>query len=154
MDALTRSGYSASLAYKPPCCRRPAVPLLTTPFSLPFLPPCRIHSDSSPPPPALSPSVSSGKEDCSSDAEVGRERMLKRKGEKTRGGEIILHSINPNALLFFAALPGSEVVRSVFGPFVEVVKTWNLPEWLVHWGHPGNMVSSTFHFLCIYLYTT
>jgi hypothetical protein len=31
-------------------------------------------------------------------------------------------------------------VRSVFGPFVELVKSFNLPDWLVHWGHPGNMV--------------
>ncbi|KAG8504125.1 hypothetical protein CXB51_002492 [Gossypium anomalum] len=30
-------------------------------------------------------------------------------------------------------------VRSLFGPFVELVKSWNLPDWLVHWGHPGNM---------------
>ncbi|MBA0824157.1 hypothetical protein Goarm_020839 [Gossypium armourianum] len=28
---------------------------------------------------------------------------------------------------------------SLFGPFVELVKSWNLPDWLVHWGHPGNM---------------
>ncbi|CAN6461386.1 unnamed protein product [Victoria cruziana] len=38
-----------------------------------------------------------------------------------------------------AALPGAAAVRSVFGPFAELVKTWNLPDWLVHWGHPGNM---------------
>lgn len=42
-------------------------------------------------------------------------------------------------LLFVAALPGAGTVRSLFGPFVELVKSWNLPEWLVHWGHPGNM---------------
>lgn len=45
-------------------------------------------------------------------------------------------------------------VRSIFEPFVELVKTWNLPEWLVHWGHPGNMVSllhclyGICHFFC------
>ncbi|KAG6504928.1 hypothetical protein ZIOFF_037276 [Zingiber officinale] len=33
----------------------------------------------------------------------------------------------------------ASAVRSIFEPFVELVKTWNLPEWLVHWGHPGNM---------------
>ncbi|URD90664.1 hypothetical protein MUK42_26643, partial [Musa troglodytarum] len=33
----------------------------------------------------------------------------------------------------------AEAVRSTFEPFVELVKTWNLPDWLVHWGHPGNM---------------
>ena len=31
-------------------------------------------------------------------------------------------------------------MRSLFGPFVELIKSWNLPGWLVHWGHPGNMV--------------
>jgi hypothetical protein len=31
-------------------------------------------------------------------------------------------------------------VTAVFAPFVELVKTWDLPGWLVHWGHPGNMV--------------
>ncbi|RWW64100.1 hypothetical protein BHE74_00028683, partial [Ensete ventricosum] len=35
--------------------------------------------------------------------------------------------------------PIAEAVRSAFEPFVELVKTWNLPDWLVHWGHPGNM---------------
>ncbi|OAY84532.1 hypothetical protein ACMD2_03614 [Ananas comosus] len=30
-------------------------------------------------------------------------------------------------------------VKSIFGPFAELVKTWNLPDWLVHWGHPANM---------------
>jgi hypothetical protein len=33
-------------------------------------------------------------------------------------------------------------VRSVFAPFVEIVKSLNLPDWLVHWGHPANMVST------------
>lgn len=64
--------------------------------------------------------------------------MVKRE-EKQNGGEIILYSMNPYPLLFMAALPGAETVRSVFGPIVELVKALNLPEWLVHWGHPGNM---------------
>lgn len=34
-------------------------------------------------------------------------------------------------------------VRSVIGPFVEIVKSLNLPDWLVHWGHPGNMVKAS-----------
>ncbi|XP_042395165.1 uncharacterized protein LOC121985648 isoform X4 [Zingiber officinale] len=55
---------------------------------------------------------------------------------KVRSGEILLCSIAPYPLLLASALPG---VRSIFEPFVELVKTWNLPEWLVHWGHPGNM---------------
>ncbi|XP_062117346.1 uncharacterized protein LOC133831160 isoform X2 [Humulus lupulus] len=53
--------------------------------------------------------------------------------------ETLLYSFNPLPLLFVAALPGAGAIRSVFGPFVELVKSWNLPHWLVHWGHPGNM---------------
>ncbi|KAK7267751.1 hypothetical protein RIF29_20430 [Crotalaria pallida] len=54
--------------------------------------------------------------------------------------ETILHSFSPFPLLFAAALlPGAGAVTSAFGPFVELVKSWNLPDWLVHWGHPGNM---------------
>ncbi|XP_019182108.1 PREDICTED: uncharacterized protein LOC109177247 [Ipomoea nil] len=36
-------------------------------------------------------------------------------------------------------LKSAGAVRSVFGLFVELVKSWNLPDWLVHWGHPANM---------------
>ncbi|CAO2824303.1 unnamed protein product [Amaranthus hypochondriacus] len=53
--------------------------------------------------------------------------------------EIQLYSFNPLPIFLLAALPGADTVRSVFGPFVELVKSWNLPDWLVHWGHPGNM---------------
>ncbi|CAK9140716.1 unnamed protein product [Ilex paraguariensis] len=53
--------------------------------------------------------------------------------------ETLLYSFTPLPLLFLAALPGAASVRSLFGPFVELVKSWNLPGWLVHWGHPGNM---------------
>lgn len=53
--------------------------------------------------------------------------------------ETLLYSFTPLPLLFVAALPGAGTVRSLFGPFVELVKSWNLPEALVHWGHPGNM---------------
>ncbi|KAJ0967296.1 hypothetical protein J5N97_024213 [Dioscorea zingiberensis] len=56
-----------------------------------------------------------------------------------RGGEIFLYSVAPYPLLLLSTLPGAGIVRSIFGPFVELVKSWNLPEWLVHWGHPGNM---------------
>ncbi|RZB72504.1 uncharacterized protein LOC114381049 [Glycine soja] len=60
--------------------------------------------------------------------------------KSTQNTQIILHSFSPFPLLCAAALlPGSEAVTSVFGPFVELVKSWNLPDWLVHWGHPGNM---------------
>lgn len=53
--------------------------------------------------------------------------------------EILLHSFSPVPLLLVAALPGAGTVRSLFGAFVELVKSLNLPDWLVHWGHPGNM---------------
>lgn len=53
--------------------------------------------------------------------------------------ETLLYSFSPLPLMFFAALPGAGTIRSLFGPFVELVKSWNLPDWLVHWGHPGNM---------------
>ncbi|KAL3358287.1 hypothetical protein AABB24_015431 [Solanum stoloniferum] len=53
--------------------------------------------------------------------------------------ETFLYSYNPLPLMFVAALPGAGTIRSLFGPFVELVKSWNLPDWLVHWGHPGNM---------------
>ncbi|KAL0927176.1 hypothetical protein M5K25_001339 [Dendrobium thyrsiflorum] len=147
MDTLIRFAHSASLPYMPPTCQRPTFPLLRMPFSIPSLPRCKLPSASSsplPPPSSfISPSFVNGKEKRFLHSEVRRERMLKweekRKGEKAKRREIILHSIAPHTLLFFAALPGTETVRSVFGPFVELVKTWNLPEWLVHWGHPGNM---------------
>ncbi|XP_039015692.1 uncharacterized protein LOC120146106 [Hibiscus syriacus] len=57
--------------------------------------------------------------------------------EKT--GETLMYSFTPLPLLLVATLPGAGTVRSLFGPFVELVKSWNLPDWLVHWGHPGNM---------------
>ncbi|KAI3687828.1 hypothetical protein L1987_81531 [Smallanthus sonchifolius] len=59
--------------------------------------------------------------------------------EMADSGETVLYSISPLPLLVLAALPGGGAIRSVFGPFVELVKSWNLPDWLVHWGHPGNM---------------
>ncbi|XP_022143716.1 uncharacterized protein LOC111013557 [Momordica charantia] len=59
--------------------------------------------------------------------------------EMKEASETLLYSLAPFPLLFVAALPGAGTVRSLFGPFVELVKSWNLPDWLVHWGHPGNM---------------
>ncbi|CAI8602489.1 unnamed protein product [Vicia faba] len=54
--------------------------------------------------------------------------------------ETILHSFSPLPLLYTAALiPGDGAVKSAFEPFVEIVKSLNLPDWLVHWGHPANM---------------
>ncbi|XP_004304466.1 PREDICTED: uncharacterized protein LOC101298630 [Fragaria vesca subsp. vesca] len=52
--------------------------------------------------------------------------------------ETLLYS-NLLPLLLLAALPGAGAVTSLFEPFVELVKSFSLPGWLVHWGHPGNM---------------
>ncbi|KDO47078.1 hypothetical protein CISIN_1g028726mg [Citrus sinensis] len=70
-------------------------------------------------------------------AQQVEEEEEKKEMEKPR--ETLLYSIAPLPLLFDAALPGAGTVRALFGPFVELVKSWNLPDWLVHWGHPGNM---------------
>ena len=51
-----------------------------------------------------------------------------------------LYSLAPYPLLLAALLPGAESVTAAFQPFVDIVKTFDLPDWLVHWGHPGNMV--------------
>ncbi|XP_030522008.1 uncharacterized protein LOC115735080 [Rhodamnia argentea] len=56
-----------------------------------------------------------------------------------RPSETLICSFSPLPLIFLAALPGAGTVRTLFGPFVELVKSWSLPDWLVHWGHPGNM---------------
>ncbi|OIW20251.1 hypothetical protein TanjilG_07410 [Lupinus angustifolius] len=62
------------------------------------------------------------------------------KEELSDTNETILHSFSPLPLLYAAALlPGAGAVTSVFEPFVEIVKSFDLPGWLVHWGHPGNM---------------
>ncbi|XP_043702313.1 uncharacterized protein LOC122652591 [Telopea speciosissima] len=58
---------------------------------------------------------------------------------RTEPTETLLYSFAPLPWLFVASLPGAATVRSLFGPFVELVKSLNLPDWLVHWGHPGNM---------------
>ncbi|KAF3795939.1 hypothetical protein EJ110_NYTH04182 [Nymphaea thermarum] len=67
------------------------------------------------------------------------EKEEEAEGNGCGGEEIRLYSVAPLPFLFMAALPGAAAVRSAIGPFVELVKTWNLPDWLVHWGHPGNM---------------
>ncbi|KAL7095907.1 hypothetical protein ACP275_10G051800 [Erythranthe tilingii] len=59
--------------------------------------------------------------------------------EEIESSETVLYSFSPLPLLLFAALPGATTVTSLFSPFVEIVKSFNLPGWLVHWGHPGNM---------------
>ncbi|TKY46012.1 hypothetical protein E2542_SST28044 [Spatholobus suberectus] len=56
----------------------------------------------------------------------------------------------PFPLLCVAALLlGGEAVRSVFRLFVELVMSWNLPDCLVHWGHPSNILGIYIEFLCL-----
>ncbi|XWS66833.1 hypothetical protein CRYUN_Cryun05aG0234900 [Craigia yunnanensis] len=71
-----------------------------------------------------------------SEADDRGDAKMEELGEPT---ETLLYSFSPLPLLVVAALPGAGTVSSLFGPFVELVKSWNLPDWLVHWGHPGNM---------------
>ncbi|KAL2323244.1 hypothetical protein Fmac_027623 [Flemingia macrophylla] len=72
---------------------------------------------------------------ASKDDFPGLEQVKSRKHRETT-----LRSFSPLPLLCAAALlPGAETITSAFGPFVDLVKSWNLPDWLVHWGHPGNM---------------
>ncbi|GAV58140.1 DUF4079 domain-containing protein [Cephalotus follicularis] len=70
-----------------------------------------------------------------SEAIDGAEELV----EMVESRETLLYSFAPLPLLLVAALPGAGTVRSLFGPFVELVKSLNLPDLLVHWGHPGNM---------------
>ncbi|KAJ3681913.1 hypothetical protein LUZ60_014486 [Juncus effusus] len=62
------------------------------------------------------------------------------KQRERKNRETVMHSVSLYPLVLGASLlPGGEIVKSVFGPFAELVKTFSLPYWLVHWGHPGNM---------------
>lgn len=76
---------------------------------------------------------------ASSGTEEEKSRDLRVVEVEEERRETILNSVAPYPLLLAALLPGAGTVRSIFEPFVELVKTWNLPDWLVHWGHPGNM---------------
>ncbi|KAG7573879.1 hypothetical protein ISN44_As09g021200 [Arabidopsis suecica] len=75
---------------------------------------------------------------CSSIGD-GDESVEARSDDENEIKETLMLSVSPLPLLLVASLPGAETVRSVFGPVVEIVKSLNLPDWLVHWGHPGNM---------------
>jgi hypothetical protein len=61
-------------------------------------------------------------------------------GETRAATTTRLYSLAPYPLLLAALLPGAEPISAAFEPFVELVRTFSLPDWLVHWGHPGNMV--------------
>ncbi|CAH8264976.1 unnamed protein product [Arabidopsis lyrata] len=69
----------------------------------------------------------------------GDESVEARGDDENEIKETLMLSVSPLPLLLVASLPGAETVTSVFGPVVEIVKSLNLPDWLVHWGHPGNM---------------
>jgi len=71
-------------------------------------------------------------------AETPREGLSLVAGE-TRTRTTRLYSLAPCPLLLAALLPGAEPISAAFEPFVELVRTFSLPDWLVHWGHPGNM---------------
>ncbi|CAN4121498.1 unnamed protein product [Withania somnifera] len=71
--------------------------------------------------------------------EIVKEENEVEESFSTNENETLLYSFSPLPLMFIAALPGAGTIRSLFGPFVELVKSWNLPDWLVRWGHPGNM---------------
>ncbi|XP_006294833.2 uncharacterized protein LOC17889183 [Capsella rubella] len=73
---------------------------------------------------------------CSSTGDRGEEVESRAENEIK---ETLMLSVSPLPLLLVATLPGAATVSSVIGPFAEIVKSLNLPDWLVHWGHPGNM---------------
>ncbi|KAK1260381.1 hypothetical protein QJS04_geneDACA002146 [Acorus gramineus] len=79
--------------------------------------------------------------------EEGVEKVEEEGGQKKH--EVLMYSVSPLPLLFFAALPVAKTVQSLFGPFVEIIKALNLPDWLVHWGHPGNMASAFLDFISL-----
>lgn len=70
--------------------------------------------------------------------ETQREGLSVVAGERTTT-TTRLYSLAPYPLLLAALLPGAEPISAAFEPFVELVRTFSLPDWLVHWGHPGNM---------------
>lgn len=82
---------------------------------------------------------------CSSERGLGDNKQVTTTSEPSRleivscdsSNETRLLSVAP--LLALAALPGAGVVTELFEPFGELVRNWNLPEWIVHWGHPANM---------------
>ncbi|CAI5522781.1 unnamed protein product [Closterium sp. Naga37s-1] len=57
-------------------------------------------------------------------------------GEKESRNELRLMSVAPMPV---AALAAADALRELLEPYGELVRSWNLPDWLIHWGHPGNM---------------
>ncbi|RVW12977.1 hypothetical protein CK203_095219 [Vitis vinifera] len=89
--------------------------------------------------PLFTPSFVLKDDHCEVIATFDQDKVEEEEEDMREGRETLLYSFTPLPLLLVAALPGAGAVRSLFGPFVELVKSWNLPDWLVHWGHPGNM---------------
>ncbi|KAI4300324.1 hypothetical protein L6164_033715 [Bauhinia variegata] len=117
-------------------------PLLSSSSFLPFAPALVKLPTQSSSPFALASSTTRTSHILRSKSYVAKKELPEEELELNLGEnrETLLYSFSPLSLLYVAALlPGAGAVRSVFGPFVELVKSWNLPDWLVHWGHPGNM---------------
>eukprot|EP00898_Chlorokybus_atmophyticus_P003194 jgi/Chlat1/3876/Chrsp26S04016 len=53
---------------------------------------------------------------------------------KPRSSELKLLSTAP-----VVGVAAAGAVTSFLAPYVELVKAQNYPDWLIHWGHPGNM---------------
>ena len=51
---------------------------------------------------------------------------------------ILLFNVTP-----LLGLVAAEGLRELLEPFGELVRSLDLPDWLIHWGHPGNMVRQT-----------
>lgn len=54
-------------------------------------------------------------------------------------GNGVLLQASPLSVLALAALPGADQVTALIEPWAEIVRGLDLPYWLLHWGHPGNM---------------
>ncbi|XP_050379507.1 uncharacterized protein LOC126796824 [Argentina anserina] len=126
------------------CSLKPSTPFLRSSafFTIPT------SSSKCLPPPSLPPALCvAGRRACFSPLVMNRkvsqdvdcaEEAEQLQIQVEKPSETLLYS-NLLPLLVLAALPGAGAVTSLFEPFVELVKSWSLPGWLVHWGHPGNM---------------
>ncbi|KAL0666565.1 hypothetical protein Bca4012_029269 [Brassica carinata] len=127
MAAITAFSSALSSPISPPT----ASPLLSSPPSLSRFP------NASP-----FPSLSTSRRRnilAFSSINNGDDAVEETRSDDDDSRETLMLSVSPLPLFLVATLPGAGTVRSVIGPFVEIVKSLNLPDWLVHWGHPGNM---------------
>ncbi|KAF8101814.1 hypothetical protein N665_0201s0129 [Sinapis alba] len=131
MAAITRfSALSSPISPPPPSL--PATPLLSSPPCLSRFPNVSLSFTSRRSRTPMLPA-------CCSFREGDKAVEEARSDGDDESRETLMLSVSPLPLLLVASLPGAATVRSVIGPFVEIVKSLNLPDWLVHWGHPGNM---------------